>query len=228
MSKFPQSNLSPKSQPWGRNIENSISNLASSVRLNNSNIGNNLKQINSTVNLLNRQQENLLENQEILLDNQEGLIAQQEYFATFKTYISTSSTFASSSVINSWINLASINLSFTLTRTSVVLISSFGNVSSDSYGVGINGPVGVEWENRTTINGSTYVAKNGINISLPQFNSAVEVDDDSVSKFQTTVTLPAGSYTISSSWHAYNNSRAGATGSIVSIDYKNLSASVIG
>jgi len=208
MSKLPPSNLPPISQPWGRDIEKSISNIQNTARKNNLNNANNLKQINSSMNFLQSQQDFLAENQSLLSDNQDILAEQQAYLNTFLTYNSSSSDRIKSFLNNRWVNLTSLDLSFTLTRTSVVSVSSSARISGESWNLGSGGLCGVLYKsNLQTQPGVIQTAEYGsliaisANSSYPYSNISTEyVSNDRI------VTLPAGTYTFTVNWQFYNYS----------------------
>jgi hypothetical protein len=231
MSKFPQSNLPPKSQPWARDIEKAISTTQNNVRKNSLNTANNLKQINSSMNLLQSQQDilasnqdTLADNQATLADNQATLTAQQAYLGTFLTYTSSTGATVDNYTLNSWSVVTSLSVTFTLTRTSTVLIS--GVLRGDNYGTrtGLNSSSGAFWRCALSVGGSTYQTENGSRTSIPNNPQPYSAQLSVTSRASNVVTLAAGTYTVTATWSVYHYA---STGYVRAWD-RILSASIIG
>jgi uncharacterized protein len=222
MSKFPQSNLPPKSQPWARDIEKAITSNASSARSSALNTNNNLKQINSSINLLQQQQDLLAENQSILSENQSELAAQQAYLNGFTTYSSTSSVINSTSLLNQWVLISTLSLTFTLDRNSSILVEADGESVISAYNQGIRNAGGYS-RCDMIINGSTFITENGSEIRNFTSGFAIETRDDFISNNSRVVLLAAGTYTITAQWYGY---LIGVNAS-ASVRLKNLTATVV-
>lgn len=75
MVSKPQSYLAPQSQPWGRFVEQSLTDLEKGISINGQNSNNNLRQLNSSVQLLSEQQVALAEQQAALAAQEASLAA---------------------------------------------------------------------------------------------------------------------------------------------------------
>lgn len=215
MVAFPQSNLPPKSQPWGRGIENTVASNISNVRSAAVATNNNLKQINSSINLLQRQQDTLAQ-------NQASLATQQAYLNSFVSYLSENNTSQSTSLYSQWVNVSSLSVTFTLYRTASVLIKAYSEVSSSSSRT-TAGQAGVTWR-CSLVNGvNTYESLVG-----SQLKVIGSVDTSStmydISENSRILRLAAGTYTFTSNWSVYNYGTSGSA----STNRKILTATIIG
>lgn len=117
MPTKPQSYLPPQAQPWGRYVEESLATLERGNSINGQNSNNNLRQLTASVNLLSQQQQ--------ALQAQQGeLEAQQDYLATFTSYVTSDPSNVTGTTLFNTTALRSLDLSFTLSRNSKVLIEA--------------------------------------------------------------------------------------------------------
>jgi hypothetical protein len=87
---YKKSNLSPLSQPWGREVETQINETSELTRLNEINLYNDLSQLKSTFSLMNRNKNDLVLQQNSLQAQQLQLEAQADYLQSFYSSFSTS------------------------------------------------------------------------------------------------------------------------------------------
>lgn len=228
MTRLPESYLAPKSQPWGRVIEKSITDAQQDIALNARNTDINLKQLNSSVNLLGRQQTILASQQATLTSQQATLAAQQAYLATFQTYQSSYPGFIYSGTLSgsNWTRVLDFTLTFTLTRTCVVQIetnaeSQVGDSQQTTYpqprsGVRASFSIspGTTYYGNTNSN-SVYLGSSGSIQLSTGFTVTPSV--------QRTLTLAAGTYTVTGFWDGY----AGTAG-YCGVGRAFITASVIG
>lgn len=222
MASFPQSNLPPKSQPWGRQVEKAVTTNISNARSAGIATNNNLKQINSSINLLQRQQNTLQQNQETLIE-------QQDFLSGLQTYASSSAVQYSDYTVNQWISFPPLSLTFTIDRNYSVIVSAFGETKSASYGIYTIPTAGVEWKCSISLNGSTYDSTVGSILSIYPHTSAYQVLSDVTepSTNSRIFSLTPGTYTFTATWSAYNYGDAGQLGSVRIYD-RNMTAVVAG
>ena len=209
MTVYPQSYLTPKSQPWGRSVDKRLHDIEDSVRLNALNTNNNLKQLNSSVDLLGRQQSELE--------------AQQDYLATFTSYISSDPSGVTGTSLNNTFSLRQLDLSFTLSRDSKVLIESTveyqASLNSTSWSVlwqlssyfYIDSPSNVYG----SFNTGTLNATN-----VPTINKT----DGGQARVSRIVDMSAGSHLIHGYWNYFLSGNAGSMYSTKAL----LTATVVG
>lgn len=222
MVAFPQSNLPPKSQPWGRNIEKSLTSTASSARSTSLATNNNLKQINSSINLLQKQQD-------ILQQNQVTLIEQQDFLSGLQTYVSQSAVQETSYAIKTWNYFTPLSLTFTIDRPYSVIVSASGETDSFSSGILTTPTAGIEWKCTITNNGSTYESFVGTQLSIAPHTSSYRVYDtvNEPSTNSRVLSLAAGTHTFTATWGGYNYGDTGQGGSLSLLE-RTLSATVVG
>lgn len=192
-----QSYLPPKSQPWGRNIEHSISNVEQQVRINASNTDNNLKQLNSSINVLSQQQTALEAQQTALTD-------QQNRLAAFKTYSSTNASIVTSGTLNSVVNLRTLSTSFTLPYAAKVLISinSNGAVYGLKYATASNPTLRLT--SNIVVDGSYQNSGSyGGGITASVSAGYVSQQWEGPAYLNKIVNLSAGSHSVSGNWGSY-------------------------
>jgi hypothetical protein len=202
MVAFPQSNLPPKSQPWARGLEKTVTTNASNARSTAVSTNNNLKQINSSINLLQRQQDTLVQ-------NQESLAIQQAYLNTFQTYLSENNTTQSTSLVAQWVTLSTISVTFTLTRDATVLIEAMAETSSSS--TRDNGSTGgVDWKCTLANSGATYESQIGSRFTINTPGAyAVNTYLYEPSTNSKVLSLTAGTHTFTVTWSVYNYGNGG-------------------
>jgi hypothetical protein len=216
MTVYPQSYLTPKSQPWGRAVDKRLHDVDASVRLNALNTNNNLKQLNSSVDLLGRQQSELE--------------AQQAYLATFKTYVSTSPGTSSTSTTGSDIVLKNFNNTFTLTRTSALQIVLSAEIYGNAYANANPSPMYIVKNQIEILNPAggpklldSGVFANTLNVYMsgPSSGGVASFNSDGRTIF---LTLNAGTYTANAKWIG----NIVSTGGSIWVSNASCSISVIG
>lgn len=228
MTRLPESYLAPKSQPWGRVIEKSITDAQQDIALNARNTDINLKQLNSSVNLLGRQQTILASQQETIADQQATLQAQQDYLATFQTYQSSYPGYIFSGTLsgNVWTRVLDFTLSFTLSRTSVVQLQTNAESQiADSRQTTYPQAMAAVRASFSVSPGSTYYGNsNSTSVYLGSSGSIQLSTGFTVTpSVQRTLTLAAGTYTVTGFWDGYAYT-AGSCG----VGRAYITASVIG
>jgi hypothetical protein len=193
MSRKPQSNLPPNSQPWGRYIEESLATLERGNSINGQNSNNNLRQLNSSVQLVSQQQGELE-------DQQAALSAQQAYLASFQTYTSIDTTFVVGSVNGVTTQLRQLDLSFTLSRQSQVIIeaeSPYGMAARTNNWQAIWLYTGAFWLNTPSNVYGGVTDSDWLNIPNTSFIANEGSGSNSVRRV---LTLPAGSHFVRAYW----------------------------
>lgn len=232
MTTNPQSYLAPQSQPWGRFVDKTLADISETTRINTLNTNNNLKQLNSSVNLLSNQQVVLTANQASLqaqqtqLSNQQTQLSnQQNYLATFQTYSSIDSTYHTGYTVNAVTDLYTMYNTFTLSRSSKVLINinAIADSLSTYYAPNPNplARIGLQ----IYVDG-TYVfgGQHGGGVIMTIGSGYGQQIWNGTTDMARVVTLGAGSHTIQASWNYYIS---GASG-YAQIQYAQVIASVIG
>lgn len=216
MATKPQSNLPPQAQPWGRYVEESLATLERGNSINGQNSNNNLRQLNSSVQLLSQQQQDLQA-------QQTELQAQQDYLATFTSYTTSDPSGVTGTSLNNTYALRTLDLSFTLSRDSKVLIESNLEYQASLNSTGWS----VLWQLSSYFYidspSSTYGAFNTGSLNatnVPTINKT----DGGQARISRIVDMAAGSHLIHGYWNYFLSGNSGSMYSTKAL----LTATVVG
>jgi hypothetical protein len=202
MTVYPQSYLTPKSQPWGRAVDKRLHDVEDKVRVNELNTKNNLKQLNSSVDLLGRQ---------------------QDYLASFTSYVTSAPVTVVGTTMNSTTRLRQVDLSFNLSRNSKVIIEA-----ATDYNQQINS---TSWVTLSQLAAYFYIDSPS-NLYGTMFNlyvntsgvSPMNTGNGGRAILSRIVDLSAGSHSITAYWDYTQYGNIGTMGSSKVL----LSATVVG
>lgn len=188
MAVKPPSNLPPDSQPWGREVDTSISQLQFEARKTAQDNANSFSAVNNALTAINTQNAQILaQNAQISAQNAQILAQQAQINSVLDDLIGYDSTWSNSSSATigagGWVTISSGSLSVPAgAQNAIVYVVSTSNMSSGSAGhsgqvrIRINGSVYMDRVHESPTTGSSRTLSSAATIGSPPTSIPVAVD----------------------------------------------------